>query len=436
MKRQSSSRLAAALILICAVILTVPALAETTKGRIKYISNKANTIQIDIKGKDPVVISFDANTQFKNVGGIKELSPPDLIKVEHEPGKAASLITKVVFGLPPGVEIDIHEMLAILQQQRGPYLLGDARPAKKYLASHIPSAVSTPTTDTAQLLAKLPQDKNKLLVFYCGGPTCPFTAEAVKVATEAGHTNVKGFQAGMPGWNKAKLPLHANRVWLSKNLDPHHVVIDVRDKAQAGASHLPGAVSLTTGELTAMTQRFIDTQTIAGLPGVTDMRAPIILYATTQADKDVLLAYKELRSWGYNKVAILEGGLNAWQADSLPITSGQLADSITYTKKLVPGAIPVADFQQLLATPGAAVYLDVRSDAEVIKLGTLKDSLHIPLDQLAGRLGALPADKEIIVFCENGIRAEMAYQTLRGNGMKTRFLNETTHFDDQGNIKL
>ena len=57
-------------------------LADTVKGRIKYISNKANTIQIDIKGKPPAVVRFDKNTKFKNTDSIKSLSPPDLIKVE------------------------------------------------------------------------------------------------------------------------------------------------------------------------------------------------------------------------------------------------------------------------------------------------------------------------------------------------------------------
>jgi rhodanese-related sulfurtransferase len=436
MNTQIPTRLSTLLLLLCATTLAVPALAETVKGRIKYVSNKASTIQVEVKGKEPVVVRFGPNTQYKNVAGIQELSPPDLIKVEHEPGQPATQIAKIVFGLPPGVEIDIQELLAILQQQRGPYLLGDARPTKKFPASHIPSAVSTPAADPQQLLARLPADKNQLLVFYCGGPTCPFTAKATEIATAAGYTNVKGFQAGLPGWNKARLPLHSNRAWLAKNLDPHHVVIDVRDKSQAGNAHLPGAVSVTHAELAAMTQRFIDTRTIAALPGVSDMRAPIILYADTQADREVLLAYKELRSWGYNNVAILEGGLNAWQSDDLPTATGQLASRIDYSKKLAKGAILVADFNDLLAKPGTAIYLDVRSDAEVIKLGTLKDSLHIPLDQLAGRLGELPADREIIVFCENGIRAEMAYQTLRSNGMQARFLNETTHFDDQGNIKL
>ena len=237
-----------------ALFLSVPVLADTVKGRIKYISKKASTIQIDVKGKPAVVVRFDKSTQFKNVDGIKQLSPPDLIKVDYEPGKPASLISKIIFGLPEGVEIDIKQLLAILQNNEGPYLLGDARPKKKYLSGHIPSSVSTPVKDKENFLKKLPADKNQLLVFYCGGPTCPFTAKAVTIATEAGYTNVKGFQKGIPGWKKAKLPVHANRDWVSRNLDNHHVIIDVRPADQAAAAPLPTAVSVPAENIVSMTE--------------------------------------------------------------------------------------------------------------------------------------------------------------------------------------
>jgi rhodanese-related sulfurtransferase len=420
--------------LMCA--LATAAVADTVKGRIKSLSNKAGTIQLEVKGKPSVVVRFDASTVIEGAEGIGDLNPPDLIKVEFTPGQPASKITKVVFGLPPGVEIDLNEMLAVLQGQRGAYLLGDARPVKRYQEGHIPSAKPTPAMKAEDLLAKLPADKSQLLIFYCGGPTCPFTKDAYDIATAAGYTNVKGFQAGMPGWNKAKLPVHVNRKWLSGNLDEHHVVIDVRNPVVASAVHLPSAVTLPTANLQAMTDQFIRTQKIARLPGVSDTRSPIILYSDTHADRDLLLAYKELRDWGYTNVGVLEGGLTAWAADGLPTTSNTLATTINYTKALPPGAIAPQDFMALVASPADTVFIDVRSEQEVAKEGTLKGAVHVPLDQLEASLEKLPKDKEMIVFCENGIRAEMAYETLRSAGYKTRFLNETTAFDEAGNITL
>ncbi len=423
---------------IVAGLLALPSLAtaEAAKGRIKFISKKASTIQLDVKGKEPVVVRFDKNTVFENATGIKDLGPPDLLSVEFEPGQPASKITKVVFGLPPGVEIDMQEMLAILQGKRGPYVLGDARPTKKVVKGHIPSAIPTFPEDKEAFLKALPADKDKLLVFYCGGPTCPFTGKAVKAATEAGHTNVKGFQAGIPAWKKAKLAVHSEPGWLAKNLDEHHVIIDARPVAESAKQHIQSAVAIPGTELEAMTQQFIKTKTLAELPGVTDKRAPIIVYANQHTDRDALLAYKQLRDWGYGGASILVGGFSGWTAKGLPVTTGPAATDIMYTKKLVKGAIPPKEFATLEQSREGVFFLDVRTDAEIAKQGMLKGATHIPLDNLEASLASVPKDQEVITYCENGIRAEMAYEKLREQGYKVRFLNETVTFDKDGNYKM
>lgn len=420
--------------LIAALLLAgvSPTWADSVKGRIDVISNKARTIQIDVKGKLPVVVRFGDQTRYEGAADIDELGPPDLIEVEYEPGKPATLVKKIVFGLPDGVEIDIHEMLAILQGQRGPYLLGDARPAAHYPAGHIPSAVSTPVNDRDAFLSSLPDAKGQLLVFYCGGPTCPFTGEAVEMAKAAGYTNLKGFQAGLPGWKKSKLPVHTSNHWLAKKLDPHHVVIDVRDPALALVRHIPAAVGIPADRFPAMTQEFIATQREAMLPGVSDKRAPIVLYANSHVDAGVLVALRELLAWGYKNVSILEGGLEQWLADELPVASGALATRITYTKELVEGAIEPKEFMALVGQPEKALLLDVRSSEEVARFGPFANARHLPLDSLEDRLDELPKDQEIIAYCVNGIRAEMAYRTLKDQGFQVRFLNEVIEFDESG----
>jgi 3-mercaptopyruvate sulfurtransferase SseA len=48
----------------------------------------------------------------------------------------------------------------------------DSRPYKpKYAKGHIPTAVSIPHSQFDKMTAKLPADKNALLIFYCQGPT-------------------------------------------------------------------------------------------------------------------------------------------------------------------------------------------------------------------------------------------------------------------------
>lgn len=59
--------------------------------------------------------------------------------------------------------------------------------------------------------------------------------------------------------------------------------------------------------------------------------------------------------------------------------------------------------------------LDVRSAAEY-SLGTIEGAVNIPLDELRGRLGELPKDRELYVFCQVGLRGYVACRILVQNG--------------------
>jgi rhodanese-related sulfurtransferase len=79
--------------------------------------------------------------------------------------------------------------------------LYDSRPKrKKFDKGHIPTAVSLPDTYFDKEKEKLPADKAKLLVFYCGGFKCKLSHKSAKKAIDLGYTNVKVFAAGYPAW--------------------------------------------------------------------------------------------------------------------------------------------------------------------------------------------------------------------------------------------
>ena len=284
-------------------------------------------------------------------------------------------------------------------------------------------------------LSLLPADKDALLVFYCGGPTCPYTGISVEQAQKAGYTNLKGYQAGLPGWKKNKLPVHAESGWLVKNLNEQTVILDVRDKAASSKSHIRGAVAMPVADLQAMTARFIEQKTVAELPGVSDMRAPVVVYADSHTSKEALLAYKELRDWGYSGATVLYKGFDGWQEAGLLTSDGPAATEIVYQKKLAPGAISPEEFTVIEKSREGVYFIDVRTDKEV-STGMLRDARHIPLEKLEDVAADLPKDKEIIIYCANGIRAEMAHETLSKMGLSNRFLNETIVIDKQGNYTL
>jgi rhodanese-related sulfurtransferase len=218
-------------------------------------------------------------------------------------------------------------------------------------------------------------------------------------------------------------------------LDNHHVVIDVRDLGASSAKHLPGAVAMPTSELQSLREQFVKEQRKAELPGVKDKRAQIILYADSQSDRNLLLAYKELREWGYGKTTLLEGGLSQWTADGRPTESGAAARQITYVKQLPPGAISAEEFAALEKSRAGVTFVDVRTEKEAAT-GVLKGAIHISLDTLDENLDKLPKDQEIIAYCANGIRAEMAYQKLKGLGYKVRYLNEEITISKDGGYSL
>ena len=106
-----------------------------------------------------------------------------------------------------------------------------------------------------------------------------------------------------------------------------------------------------------------------------------------------------------------------------------------YEKILAPGAIAPEEFAALEQSGEGVFIIDVRSDQEAAS-GKIAGARHIPLEDLEDVMAELPSDKEILVYCANGIRAEMAHQTLTAQGIKNRFLNEVITIDEDGNYTL
>lgn len=80
----------------------------------------------------------------------------------------------------------------------------DSRPKrKKYDKGHIPTAISVPDMYFDKMKGDLPSDKEKLLVFYCGGVKCKLSHKSADKAIAMGYKNVKVFSGGYPEWKKA-----------------------------------------------------------------------------------------------------------------------------------------------------------------------------------------------------------------------------------------
>lgn len=67
------------------------------------------------------------------------------------------------------------------------------------------------------------------------------------------------------------------------------------------------------------------------------------------------------------------------------------------------------------AVAKGALLLDVRTPDE-FAAGHLDGAVNIPVDDLARRLGEVPREREIVVYCRSGRRSAAAAEVLRGRG--------------------
>ncbi|MDW6094095.1 FAD-dependent oxidoreductase [Vibrio rhizosphaerae] len=88
---------------------------------------------------------------------------------------------------------------------------------------------------------------------------------------------------------------------------------------------------------------------------------------------------------------------------------------------LIKGDAVAIHYDQIDQLTADQVLLDVRNPGE-LQNGYLEGAINIPVDQLRQRLHELPKDKEIIIYCQVGLRGNVAYRQLVNNGFKARNL--------------
>jgi rhodanese-related sulfurtransferase len=78
--------------------------------------------------------------------------------------------------------------------------------------------------------------------------------------------------------------------------------------------------------------------------------------------------------------------------------------------------------EQWPGLPERAVLLDVRSPRESQRW-SIRDSMLIPLRTLRSRLGDLPKDRPIYIYCRSGFRSYLAYRLLAQHGYDAQTLS-------------
>ncbi|KOO15812.1 CoA-disulfide reductase [Vibrio xuii] len=89
---------------------------------------------------------------------------------------------------------------------------------------------------------------------------------------------------------------------------------------------------------------------------------------------------------------------------------------------LIKGDATAIHYDEITDLNDDQILLDVRNPGELKSVGYLEGAINIPVDQLRQRMDELPKDKEIIIYCQIGLRGNVAYRQLVNNGYKAKNL--------------
>lgn len=128
----------------------------------------------------------------------------------------------------------------------GGALLIDTRSRAEFDAGHIPTAKvldAPPEQQVAAALSLAGGDKTKPLVLYCNGPFCQASRRLAEKLADAGFTNVRRYQLGIPVWRALGGPTAVELDGIRRiyRADKTAVFIDARSAADFGRGSLQGA---------------------------------------------------------------------------------------------------------------------------------------------------------------------------------------------------
>jgi hypothetical protein len=156
---------------------------DAVRGKLGSVSQEFNTLQVKV-GKMIWIVNYDDKTTV--VKGDKTLSAVEIAKLpakkeilvsitgDTKKPMATEIAVKMPYKVPEHQKITNAEVVKLVAMgpEKGNYTLVDARPGGAFMSGHIPTAISLPYGKFAdECTTVLPQDKDRMIVFYCGGPT-------------------------------------------------------------------------------------------------------------------------------------------------------------------------------------------------------------------------------------------------------------------------
>ena len=143
-------------------------------GNLSGKSTQASTIQMKINNTLEM-IKVTPETKLSNVPDMGSLKEGMAMRVHYEQvgnnRVATQIVVKPKIKVPDEQLINVAELTKLIEMgpEKGAYTLVDSRPGAGYLQGHLPTAISIPFPKMKDMLDKLPEDKDSLVIFYCQG---------------------------------------------------------------------------------------------------------------------------------------------------------------------------------------------------------------------------------------------------------------------------
>ena len=119
--------------------------------------------------------------------------PPEEYKAGHIPGALNVSIDSYVFGSGTKVKEELEEIIRN-QGRAMDFVLIDSSSGEEYM----------PQSKLAELLSRLPQNRNEEVIFYCRRPDCTRSPLAARWAVILGYKKVFRFQGGWQEWQEIR----------------------------------------------------------------------------------------------------------------------------------------------------------------------------------------------------------------------------------------
>lgn len=277
--------------------------------------------------------------------------------------------------------------------------LVDSRPAGKFIAGHIPGAMSLPLDALKKDAAsadKLGIPKTGKVIFYCAGRECTLSVDSAAIFRKMGYMDAWVYRNGVPGWNQKAQPLLAEEAFVKKG---NLVLIDTAPAKDSIVTASNKLVQLSLNDL-----KGDKGQTALG---TLSKNAPLVVIDRGDMAA-VNAALEELRERDFRRLAYFP--LSAWTGTLAPAPA---LTAVSWAPVYGPGQVAPKAFEEAVAA--GKFILDVRPQADFAR-GHFKGAVNLPIEEMEKDFAKIPKDVPVFVNCASGAKSQKTFDILGRKG--------------------